>query len=101
MHVYVIPGHHIDFCETRERIGSCHPPLHTHIISIVLGVLSVAYFIVYVYYNARARMRLEKPPYNRFRTGNLLQNWQVSLLIGVLRWSRVLLQYIPYSRVCT
>lgn len=52
----------------------------------------MAYFTVYVYYNARARVRLEKLPYNRFRTGNLLQNWQVSLLIGVLRWSRVLLQ---------
>ena len=62
-----------DFCNPRGWEGSCDPPLHTKIISIVWGVLSVAYFLVYVYYNARARMRLDKLPYNRFRTGNLLQ----------------------------
>jgi hypothetical protein len=46
-------------------------------ISIIWGVLAVVYFIIYMYYNSRARMRLDKLPYNRFRTGNLLQNWQV------------------------
>ena len=43
------------------------------------GVLSVVYFLTYAFYNARARIRLGKLTYNRFRTGNLLHSWQVGL----------------------
>ncbi|EIE24300.1 alpha/beta-hydrolase [Coccomyxa subellipsoidea C-169] len=69
-------GDQKDACNWKNWEGSCAPVLRTKIISIIWGVLSVGYFVVYVYYNTRARVRLEKLPYNRFRTGNLLQNWQ-------------------------
>ena len=67
----------VDHCNRNMWEGSCNPALFTKIISIIWGALAVAYFIIYMYYNSRARMRLDKLPYNRFRTGNLLQNWQV------------------------
>lgn len=70
-----------DACNWEKWEGSCAPVLRTKIISIIWGVLSVGYFVVYVFYNTRARVRLEKLPYNRFRTGNLLQNWQVRFVI--------------------
>ncbi|KAK9906400.1 hypothetical protein WJX75_001237 [Coccomyxa subellipsoidea] len=67
----------IDHCNRKLWEGSCNPALFTKMISIIWGVLAVVYFIIYMYYNSRARMRLDKLPYNRFRTGNLLQNWQI------------------------
>lgn len=85
-----------DICNWMNWEGSCSPRLHTKIVSIVWGVLSVGYFVIYVYYNARARMRLEKLPYNRFRTGNLLQNWQVCLL-NLTCWSPYATARKPHS----
>ncbi|BDA45988.1 hypothetical protein COCOBI_08-0800 [Coccomyxa sp. Obi] len=67
---------HADICDTKSFDGACEQPLHKRIISIVWGVLCVAYFITYACYNARARIRLGKLPYNRFHTGNLLHSWQ-------------------------
>lgn len=68
-----------DACNWRAYTDTpCKPPLHTKITSAVWGVLSLAYFVMYVYYNNRARVLLERLPYNQFRTGNLLLNWNVS-----------------------
>jgi hypothetical protein len=49
-------------------------------VEILWGGFSALYFALYAFYNVRARLRLEKLPYNRFRTGNLLQSWQVGSL---------------------
>lgn len=73
---------HKDICSAIPLQGACTLPLHKRIISIVWGVLSVVYILTYAFYNARARVRLAKLPYNRFRTGNLLHSWQVGLQLS-------------------
>lgn len=55
----------------------CDPHTRTKIISIVWGALCLVYFCIYMFFNVRASMRLSRLPYVRYRTGNLLQNWQV------------------------
>ena len=56
---------------------NCAAPLPLRIIIFFWAALLLLYLALFLFFNIRAGLRLRRLPYHLFRTGNVLQRWQV------------------------